>query len=249
VLIANNRLMNNGNGVNVVINNWRVGPGYVVIRDNQAIHAGNGYYVFPGYAFGLLGVSPAGNVRLINNVAANGTVGFYADSTGPIEYNTAIGNTQSGFVVTPGGAPFTFNAALGNGGPGVLINLSPDPFDLGNTLTFQSFNSNTFLGNDRSRPAQLVLGWAGGGSFNPGPSAHCGVLNLGPLGALGGPSQVTPVPATQLQAADNYWGSANGPSKTGPGDDAGGACDQNRAKTVATPFLSTAPQSTTPLDP
>jgi hypothetical protein len=248
VLIADNRLVNNGNGVNVVVNDW-VGQGSVVIRDNQAINAGSGYLIFPGFPGGQPRVSPADNVQLINNIAANGKIGFYVIESGPIEYNTAIDNIQSGFVVTPGGAPFMFNAALGNGGPGVLINLSPDPFDLGNTLTFQSFNGNSFVGNDRSRPTPLFLGFVGGGSFDPGPSAHCGVLNLGPLGAVGGPTQVTPAPATLLQAANNYWGSATGPSKTGAGDAAGGACDQNSATTVAMPFLSTRPRSTTPLDP
>ncbi len=248
VLIGGNRLVNNGNGVNVVMNDW-VGPGYVVIRDNQAIHAGNGYSVFPGFAFGLPRVLASDNVQLINNIAASGNVGFFAIESGPIEYNAAIDNAQSGFVVTPGGAPFIYNAALGNGGPGVLINLTPDPFDLGSTLTFQSFNDNAFVGNDRSRPAQLVSGYSQGVAFNPGPSAHCGVLNLGPLGALGGPNQVTPVPATQVQAANNYWGSAKGPSKTGSGDAAGGACDQNNATTVAAPFLSSTPRGTRPLDP
>jgi hypothetical protein len=250
VLIGDNRLLNNGNGVNVVLNDWGSNPGSVVIRDNQATNAGYGYWIFPGFAGGGARLSSSDNVQLVNNIAAKGNVGFFAVSTGPIQYNTAIDNIQSGFVLTPGGAPFTFNAALGNGGPGVLINLSPDPFDLGDMLSFQSFNTNTFVGNDRSRPTPLLMGFVGGGgSFDPGPSAHCGVLNFGPLGAVGGPTQVTPVPATQLHAANNYWGSANGPSTAGLGDAAGGVCDQNNATTVARPFLSTTPRSTTPLDP
>jgi hypothetical protein len=143
-----------------------------------------------------------------------------------------------------------FNAALGNGGPGVLINLSPDAIDLGNLSSTATFSENTFIGNDRNRPVPLFLGSADFvGNFSPGPSGHCGVLNLGPLGALGGPTQVTPVPATQLMAANNYWGSATGPSKTGPGDTAAGACDQNNATTIVRPFLPTVPRSTAPLDP
>ena len=62
-------------------------------------------------------------------------------------------------------------------------------------------------------------------------------------------AKVTPVPATRLQAANNYWGSAIGPSSTGPGDTAGGACDQNNATTIAKPYQSTVPPGTTPLDP
>ncbi len=248
VLIAGNRLVNNGNGVNLSTNNWS-GPGTVVVRDNQTLHAGTGYYIYPGFPFGLPYIGSSDNVQLINNVAASGGVGFYAVSSGPIEYNTAIGNTQSGFVITYS-APFTFNSALGNGGPGVLINLSPGLFELGNLSSTATFSGNTFIGNDRSRPVPLFLGMTPFiGNFSPGPSAHCGVLNLGPLGALGGPTEVTPVPATRLPAVDNYWGSGSGPSKSGSGDTAGGACDQNAATTVATPFKSTAPQGTTPLYP
>lgn len=42
VLISGNRLVNNGNGVNVMTNNWD-GPGTILVRDNQTIHAGTGY--------------------------------------------------------------------------------------------------------------------------------------------------------------------------------------------------------------
>jgi hypothetical protein len=250
VLIAGNRLVNNGSGVNVTINNWG-GPGTIVVRDNQTIHAGTGYSINPGYPFGGDHIGGAGNVQLINNIAANGNVGFYATLSGPMEYNSAIDNAQSGFVIT-NTAQFTSNAALGNGGPGVLVNLSTDALDLGNLSSTATFSSNTFIGNDRNRPppSALFIGYAVFiGNFSPGPSAHCGVLNLGPVAALGGPSQVTPVPATRLQAINNYWGSATGPSTSGPGDAAGGACDQNNATTVARPFLSTVPPGTTPLYP
>ena len=54
--------------------------------------------------------------------------GFYAVAPGAVSYNTALNNYQSGFTVTPGGAPFNFNAAIGNGGPGVIFDLSSDPF-------------------------------------------------------------------------------------------------------------------------
>jgi len=129
VLIAGNRLVNNGSGVNVTINNWG-GPGTIVVRDNQTIHAGTGYSINPGYPFGGDHIGGAGNVQLINNIAAYGNVGFYATLTGPMEYNSAIDNAQSGFVIT-NTAQFTSNAALGNGGPGVLVNLSTDALDLG----------------------------------------------------------------------------------------------------------------------
>jgi hypothetical protein len=82
VLIGGNRLVNNGNGVLLMTNNWG-GPGTIVVRDNQTINAGTGYWVFPGYAFGSIHVASSSNVQLINNIAANGKVGFYAILTGP----------------------------------------------------------------------------------------------------------------------------------------------------------------------
>lgn len=94
-------------------------------------------------------------------------MGFYAVLTGPIEYNTAIDNTQSGIVITDT-EPFAFNAALGNGGPGVLVNLSPDMFDIGNLSSTATFSENAFVGNDRNRPVQLFLGSA--------PCAECSHL-------------------------------------------------------------------------
>lgn len=45
--------------------------------------------------------------------------------------------------------------------------------------------------------------------------------------------------ATQLQAANNYWGSSKGPSSSGPGDNAGGVCDQNNSTTITKPFSPT----------
>jgi hypothetical protein len=51
---------------------------------------------------------------------------------------------------------------------------------------------------------------------------------------------VDPQPPTptveKLQAANNYWGSVSGPAATGPGDTAGGVCDQNGGATTVKPF-------------
>jgi hypothetical protein len=49
-----------------------------------------------------------------------------------------------------------------------------------------------------------------------------------------------------LQATGNYWGSTSGPSSSGPGDTAGGACDQNNATTITKPS-ATAEITVTPL--
>jgi hypothetical protein len=101
---------------------------------------------------------------------------------------------------------------------------------------FRSFSDNNFFGNDRNRPLlQLTVHDPAGPNqiYNPGPSAHCGVLNVG---ALIGPIQGVLGPAITLKAPDNFWGSTKGPAATGPGDAAGGACDQNNATTTAKPF-------------
>jgi hypothetical protein len=224
ILVASNRAISNTTGFNIAPNTWH-GSGQIVVRDNEALGDGTGFVVYSVYKV-VLTESSADIVQLANNIAAHGGTGFYADLPGPVTYNTALVNSQSGFTVTPGGAPFKFNAAIGNGGPGVLVNTSPDAFTV-TVHTFSIFGDNNFFGNDRKRP-ELFFGFGLYlNGFNPGPSAHCGVLNLGPLAALYGPAQVSPVPATQLQAVNNYWGSSTGPSSSGPGDNAGGVCDQN----------------------
>jgi hypothetical protein len=76
--------------------------------------------------------------------------------------------------------------------------------------------------------------------LNPGPGAHCGVLNVGKVAASPGQpgAEDGPPPIISQSAVNNFWGSANGPSPTGPGDAAGGACDQNGGVTVAKPFAT-----------
>jgi hypothetical protein len=117
---------------------------------------------------------------------------------------------------------------------------SPDIADLGPGAIprFRSFSGNDFYGNDRNRPLLQLSVFALGlnPTYNPGPSAHCGVLNVG---ALNGPIiQGVLGPAITLNATDNFWGSSGGPSASGPGDAAGGACDQNNATTTARPFAA-----------
>jgi hypothetical protein len=236
ILVASNRAISNTTGFNVSPNTWH-GSGQIVVRDNEALGDGTGYVVYSVYRASLAQLS-AGNVQLVNNIAAHGGQGFYADLPGPVTYNTALDNSQSGFAVTPGGAPFTFNTAVGNGGPGVLVQTSPDPFSP-SLQTFSTFSGNDFFGNDRKRPALFFGFGLNLNGFSPGPSAHCGVLNVGPLAALFGPAQVSPVPATQQQAVNNYWGSSKGPSSSGPGDNAGGVCDQNNSTTIVKPFSPT----------
>jgi hypothetical protein len=236
ILVASNRAISNTTGFNVSPNSWH-GSGQIVVRDNEALGDGTGFVVYSVYRAVLSQLS-AGNVQLVNNIAAHGGMGFYADLPGPISYNTALDNSRAGFTVTPAGAPFTFNTAVGNGGPGVLVQTSPDAFTI-TPQTFSTFSRNNFYGNDRKRPTLFFGFGLYLNGFNPGPSAHCGVLNVGPLAALFGPAQVSPVPATQLEAVNNYWGSSKGPSSSGPGDNAGGVCDQNNSTTIVKPFSPT----------
>jgi hypothetical protein len=100
--------------------------------------------------------------------------------------NTAANNSQARFLVVPGGAPFSDNSAIGNAGPGVIVQFSVDGFDTQPTRSFQAFSQNNFYGNDHNR-AVLSLSTAnfgGPGPYHPGPSAHCGVLNLGALAVV-----------------------------------------------------------------
>src|SRR6202035_1615874 len=154
-------------------------------------------------------------------------------------------NSEAGFIVVPdqlgraffpGVGSFEGNSAIGNAGPGVVVNFSASGFDdpRGPQRSFRSFSHNNFYGNDRNRPVLLVglEVFQVSPGFDTGPSAHCGVLNVGVLGAVLGPEPTPPPPVT-LPASGNFWGSAAGPSSTGAGDAAGGACDENAAVTVA----------------
>ena len=242
ILVAGNRAIGNSTGFNVVVNSWiALGHGgYIVLRDNEALGDGTGFFVYPvDFLSPETLVFSAGDVQLVNNIAAHGGTGFYADLPGDVTYNTALDNSQSGFTMTPGGGKFAHNEAIGNGGPGLIVILSSNPSDVGVENSFSTLSDNNFLGNDRRRAALSLGSLYFSPSFSPGPSAHCGILNLGPVEALYGPGQVTPVPATQLHAANNYWGSSKGPSSSGPGDNAGGACDQTNSTTIVKPFSAT----------
>jgi hypothetical protein len=101
------------------------------------------------------------------------------------------------------------------------------------TNNYTSFSKNNFYGNDRNRPALNIPDSPPG----PGPSANCGVLNLGDVVAAG---LGLPLPTLTLRAGESFWGSAHGPAPTGVGDAVGGVCDQNGGVTIATPFATTA---------
>ncbi len=238
VLVAGNQAINNQIGIKIETNQCcSFGGGQIIVKDNAALGTGIGFSLTPGGGYGQSKIVYfAGNVQALNNVVTGGGSGFVAIFSGEFKYNSALNNSGAGFELTPGGAAFYDNSAIGNGGPGVIIHYefsvpgSEYPFQV--TLnTFTPFASNNFIGNDRNRPAYSF----GPSGINPGPSAHCGVLS-GIFLPAGFPLPTSPPPVIQLAAAGNYWGSANGPSSTGPGDAVGGACAQLNTSTLATPF-------------
>ncbi len=208
------------------------------ITFQQNLSTGNdvGFSVVPGFQSedGSSG-SGAGNVSLTDNVAEHGGVGFDTSQPGAMLGNTAAGNARAGFIVVPNNGAFRNNSAIGNSGPGLVVNFSADHTEDGsfNQRHLSAFAQNNVIGNDRNRPAQVL-------SFldepaNVGPSAHCGILNIG--AALNQVHHLPPVPQ-KLIATGSFWGSSNGPSPTGPADAAGGACDQNGGQTLVKPFAT-----------
>ncbi len=242
ILFADNEASSNaGAGFNVRVGEFFGGP--ITLQGNLARGAGTGFAALAGCREqDCLGGS-AGSVTMTGDVAIHSGVGFVANGAG-MTANTAIGNSQAGFMVIPAGGPFTQNSAIGNAGPGAIVQFSTGPFDSQPGI-FQPLSGNNFYGNDRNRTMlSLTIGSFGGPSggppgYNPGASAHCGVLNVGALAFFWLQQGNTPAPVN-LPAAGNFWGSATGPASAGAGDAVGGACDQNGGATVGKPFATSA---------
>jgi hypothetical protein len=230
---SDNESISNGAGFIVTVNTFNQ-P--IILQNNLAQGGGNGFFVDPGLQNEDALKIGAGNVSVLGNVATHNGFGYNLTLVGKTENNTAAGNSQAGFTGVASGT-FRGNSALGNGGPGILINYAANFFSFAPlSNNYSPFIQNNFYGNDRNRP---VLAGAFGAP-SPGPSAHCGVLNLGDEAAAGmaASGQGSLDPQT-LQANGNFWGSAQGPNPTGIGDAAGGVCDQNGAVTIAKPFATT----------
>ena len=252
VIFTGNQATNNGTGFSFVDSAY---TGTAQFKNNVASGAGTGFLAASGFQSEAGTAAGEGGVSFTNNLAIHNGYGFSLAQTGPIVGNSAFANTQAGFLVIPGSV-FQGNSAIGNGGPGLIIQAASDVFDVDNSDPsdqIQVFNHNNFYGNDRNRPALLIHEPNGGGdpSLDPGPGAHCGVLNVGkvttqPGGA--GPQGGGPTSVVVVQTAtNNFWGSAQGPAATGPGDAAGGPCDQNGGVTITKPFATVDfPITTTP---
>jgi len=244
VFFTSNKSSGNGTGFAFEDNAF---TGSAAFKNNVATGAQYGFIAETGFQSETGAAAGAGNVSLSGNVAIHNGFGFSLALTGPVTGNSAFANSNAGFLVVPG-AVFQGNSAIGNGGPGMIVQDSADVFDDTNNDPIDQirvFNHNNFYGNDRNRPA-LTIRPANVGTdnpgINPGPSAHCGILNVGKVAAA--PGQPGPVngdptsPVVVQTAADNFWGSAKGPAATGPGDAAGGPCDQNGGVTVFKPFAT-----------
>jgi hypothetical protein len=237
VTFADNESINNGAAFNVTV---KVFNPPIVLQNNLAQGGGTGFLVATGFQNEAAMSLGAGNVSLLANVALHNGFGFDLTLVGRTENNTAAGNSQAGFRAVPSGT-FRGNSALGNAGPGIMMNYAAN-FNGFTPLSnnYSSFTQNNFYGNDRNRP---VLNFSVGpiAGPNPGPSAHCGVLNLGDVSAaeLASVGQGSLDPQT-LQASGNFWGSTHGPAATGVGDAVGGVCDQNAATTIVKSFASEA---------
>jgi hypothetical protein len=232
ITFSDNESINNGAGFNVTVNTFH-DP--IIVQNNIARGGGTGFFVDPGIQ-DLIGARlGAGNVALLNNVAVHNGVGFNLTLVGRTERNTAAGNSQTGFFVVPSGT-FGGNSALGNAGPGIIVDFAANfPNFTPPTNNYSFFAQNNLFGNDRNRPVLNVAP----GAPDPGPSAHCGVLNLGDvtaaeLAALGRGS----LDPQTLTAGYSFWGSTHGPALTGVGDGVGGVCDQNGAVTIAKSFAT-----------
>jgi hypothetical protein len=221
------------------------GPLPFLLQDNLAVGTGTGFVVDPGSVEcdDCFDAGRAQVVTIVHNFATDGGIGFNLLSTGMVSDNVATNNSAFGFMITD--VPmFVRNQAIGNAGPGAVVGfllpVYPGP------LSVVTMRQNNFYGNDRNRPP-LSFGFMS----NPGgPSAHCGVLNVGAIGFSdefgGGNGPPTTPLIANIQAADNFWGSARGPQPNGPADAGGGVCDENGGVTAVTPF-ATSPISIAPL--
>jgi hypothetical protein len=246
---SDNRANGSGTGFTILAkasNNFPTYKLQIVLQDNVAVGAVTGFFVDKGLLINCDGCgdnATAGNVTTQYNFAASSGVGFSLSTAGLVNQNVSLSNATAGFVITAPAGAFTGNSAISNYGPGVVVEFFTA--NGGPPVDFGKFSGNNLYGNDRNRqPAAVSSSLRTLNPYNPGPSARCGVLNLGGIAAaeqtdippqLPGP----PFRVATVEAADGFWGSSKGPQSTGPGDTIGGVCDQNGATTTASkPFLT-----------
>jgi hypothetical protein len=240
ITYAQNESVDNSHAAFNITQNLLFGTASVIVQNNYARGAGIGFEV-PAGGQVLAGTYPAfsDKISLVGNVAQHNKLGFHAMGPAKMLSNTAVGNSKAGFhVITGLATPFQDNTAVGNAGPGAITQFVAEGTDPPSLFPFQSFTQNNFYGNDRNRPPlSIQISQDMNVQDDPGPSAHCGVLNLGQLvlyfDAVSDPPLVAP-----LNANGNFWGTTHGPAPTGASDAIGGACDQHGGKTTVTSYAS-----------
>jgi hypothetical protein len=234
--MQNEAIDNQKVGFNVSQELFRGGP--ILVEYNYARGGGIGFNVPAGPQTASSAPSDSGKVTLLGNVAEHNGLGFYALRPGSMTSNTAASNSGAGFQIVASAIAFQGNTAVGNGGPGAIVQFfdSRDVPDV--VFGFKSFSQNNFYGNDRNRPHITVqISETPDVSYNLGPGAHCGVLNLGveanDFQDIANPPNIAP-----LDASKNFWGTTHGPSATGAADAVGGKCDERGGKTTVSSFLT-----------
>lgn len=239
IIYAQNDSIDNSHAAFNITQNQLFGTASVIVQNNYARGAGIGFEV-PAGGQSQAGTYPvtSGRISLTGNVAEHNKLGFHAFDPGQMLSNTATGNSQAGFHVITRHGVFQNNTAVANAGPGAVVQFLSNGGDPPSIPGFQSFTQNNFYGNDRNRPSlSIQVAQDMNVQFDPGQSAHCGVLNLGQLIEY---YDIIPNPplATPLNANGNFWGTTHGPVPTGASDAVGGACDQRGGKTTVTSYAS-----------
>jgi len=241
ITYAQNDSVDNAHAAFDITQNFLLGTASVIVQNNYARRAGIGFEV-PAGGQAVAGTYPvtSDKISLTGNVAEHNELGFHAMAPGKMLSNTAAGNSQAGFHVIVGyTTAFQNNTAVGNGGPGGIVQFESDGRDPPGLYRFQSFTQNNFYGNDRNRPPlSIQISQDMNVQYDPGPGAHCGVLNLGQL-VLDSDAVTNPPMAAPLNANGNFWGTTHGPAPTGASDAVGGACDQHGGNTTVTSYAST----------
>jgi hypothetical protein len=212
---------------------------------------GRGFTLAGGQSYGLF-TGRVTNVIVAGNIARNQLFGFLLGSGGVVEahHNTAIGNIAAGFVAqTYDGNQYvvlTNNVAIGNG-EGITVG----------PVAAHRITANEISGNDTGLGAMLngfsldipiasgpllvrnnfVGNRANGIDVYPGPAGISPRLRENNIFGNGncGTTNQTGAAGVTVDARNNFWGAATGPSFTDPADAAAGA-----QPTLTTPFATEA---------
>jgi len=192
--------------------------GFVELRSNTAVRCGSAGIWVQGSDGGTPYVS------VVNNTAISNSTGIVVGSLAPhrVTSNRVSGN-DIGLAINFGPSRIAQNQVTGNR-TGVMINgYSDAPQDKGPLLIRNNFVGNRANGVDLfPGPAGVITRLRENNIFGNG---NCGTTNQSNIGGSVGAT---------LDARNNYWGAATGPSFNDPADP---AC-QGLHPTLSEPFAS-----------